>query len=62
MKSRTIAAWDVYRSRWLYWDSETESFSLLEIQPGQLMRLPESPIKFTHNRIIHEHSRNQDSN
>jgi hypothetical protein len=50
--SQAIAAWDVFRSRWLYYDSETEAFTLLEIQPGRLMRVSETPIKFVHNRIL----------
>jgi hypothetical protein len=50
--SQTIAAWDVFRSRWLYYDSETEAFTLLEVRPGKLMRVSETPIKLVHNRII----------
>jgi hypothetical protein len=52
MNRCTIAAWDIFRSRWLYWDIETEAFTLLEIQAGELMRVTETPIKLVHNRIL----------
>jgi hypothetical protein len=51
MNRCTIAAKDWFRNRWLYWDAETEAFTLLEIESGHLMRVNETPIKFVHNRI-----------
>jgi hypothetical protein len=52
MSRCTIAAKDWFRNRWLYWDAETETFTLLEIQPGHLIRVAETPIKLVHYRII----------
>jgi hypothetical protein len=52
MNRCTIAAKDWLRNKWLYWDLETEAFTLLEIQPGKLMRVKETPINLVHYRII----------
>lgn len=51
-KPRPIAAYCFILNCYFYWDAELEGFNLMEVRPGELVRVEKSPI-----RLI-EHTRN----
>lgn len=45
-RTRSIAAWSFALDMWLYWNPATEQFDLLELEPGVLVKVKQTPVTF----------------
>lgn len=49
-KPQSIAAYCFILGHWFYWNSQTEQFDLMEVEPGQLVKTKMTPIAFRKSR------------
>jgi hypothetical protein len=49
-KTRSIAAYSFALNMWLYWNAQTEQFDLLELEPGKLVKVNQTPVTFRKSR------------